>query len=59
MLRAIVAQGHVKRLGKWYGEGDFSMVILLPDRYDGLPALEANLQLQNLESTHGKLLELV
>lgn len=37
-------------LEKWYGEGEFSMIILLPDRVDGLEALEASLSPQNLDA---------
>ena len=37
-------------LEKWYGEGEFSMVILLPDRYDGLEGLEATLSGKNLDA---------
>lgn len=37
-------------LEKRYGEGGFSMVILLPDRYDGLESLEATLSSKNLDA---------
>jgi serpin B len=37
-------------LEKWYGDGEFSMVILLPERFDGLESLETSLNLERLES---------
>jgi len=37
-------------LEKRYGKGEFSMVVLLPERYDGIEAFEANLNPQNLEA---------
>ena len=37
-------------LEKWYGEGEFSMVIFLPDRHDGLEELEATLRFQKLNT---------
>lgn len=37
-------------LEKWYGDGEFSMVMLLPDRADRIPALEAKLTPQTLEA---------
>ena len=36
-------------LEKWYGEGEFSMMVLLPDRYDGLQRLEESLSSHSLD----------
>src|SRR5262245_22122017 len=36
-------------LEKWYSEGEFSMVILLPDRADGLEGLEVTLNSESLD----------
>ena len=37
-------------LEKWYGDGEFSMVIIRPDRHDGLEELEAILSSQKLDA---------
>lgn len=45
----------LRLLEKSYGEGQFSMVILLPERYDGLDALEAEMNAEYLDALLARL----
>jgi len=55
MMSQVAAAWYAKKRGlqileKWYGEGEFSMVILLPEQLDGFNLLETSLNLEDLES---------